>query len=74
MVDIFKRRTLKVKPDTPLIPVTSILAASGVMIDGRYMMHSDDNGTTIVYLATNIQQHVIDALLDHIDEFSEPNF
>lgn len=70
--DFFRKRTLKVKPETPLLHVFATLATLGVLIEGRYTIAFDSTGTTITYLATELQQKIINYLLDHMDEYAKP--
>lgn len=69
--DIFKKRTLKVKPETNLLSVITSLGSAGVMIEGRYNVEATSNGTMIEFLATDLQWEVIKMLLDRMDEFLE---
>ena len=65
-VNYFRRYKLRVNPETPLLRVMVALSCVGVIIDGRYTIEATANGTIITYLATEIQQHIIDKFLDYI--------
>lgn len=69
--DLFKKRTLKVKPETNLMSVITSLASAGVLVENRYNMESTSEGTTIIFLATDLQWEVIKMLLDNMDQFLE---
>lgn len=66
MVSYFRKHVLKVKPETPLLRVIVALSCVGVIIEGRYSIEATSDGTIITYLATNIQQILIDKYLDYI--------
>ena len=69
MLSLFKKRTLKVKPETPLIHVLMVLYNVGVIIEDRYTMKFTSDGTIIEYLATNLQQIMIDDILPEYLEY-----
>ena len=60
---IFEIHTLKVKPETPLLHVLTVLGCVGVMVDGRYEIRATSDGTWIKYYATAVQQMLIDELV-----------
>ncbi|MBQ2856483.1 MAG: hypothetical protein IJE78_05035 [Bacteroidaceae bacterium] len=65
-VQYFHKHILKVKPETPLLRVMVALSCVGVIIEGRYTIEATSDGTLITYLATNIQQRIINMFLDYI--------
>lgn len=67
--DIFKKRTIRVRPETNLMSVLTSLASAGVLVENRYKIEATSSGTTIEFLATDLQWTVIDMLLDRMDEF-----
>ena len=67
--DIFKKRTLKVKPETNLVSVMTTLASAGVLIENRYKVEATNEGTIIEFLSTELQWEVIKMLLDKMDDF-----
>lgn len=69
MIGLFKKRTLKVKPETPLIHVIVVLYNVGVIIEDRYKMKFTSEGTFISYLATDLQQMMIDEILPEYLEY-----
>lgn len=66
---LFKKRKLKVKPETPLIHVLMVLYNVGVIIEDRYTMKFTSEGTFISYLATDLQQIMIDDVLPEYLEY-----
>ena len=66
MVQYFKKRILKVKPETPLLRVMVALSCVGVIIEGRYRIEATSDGTFITYQATELQQFIIDKYLEYI--------
>ena len=69
--DLFKKRTLKVNPETNLISAITSLASAGVLIENRYSIKATNDGTYITFLATDLQWEVIKMLLDNMDKFIE---
>ena len=69
--DLFKKRTLKVNPETNLISAITSLASAGVLIENRYSIKATNDGTHITFLATDLQWEVIKMLLDNMDKFIE---
>lgn len=67
--DLFKKRTLRVKPETNLLSVLATLGSAGVMIEGRYHVNTSSEGTMIDFLATDLQWEVIKMLFDNMDNF-----
>lgn len=67
----FKVRTVKVNPETPILAVKAILNQAGVLLEGRYEIDSTGVGTTIRFLATDVQWHIVKYSLDHINEITE---
>lgn len=64
----FKMRKLKVKITTPIVPIMSVLGEAGVLIDGRYTLHTDASGTFITYLATDLQEVIISEAIRMLKE------
>lgn len=69
MMGLFKKQTLKVKPETPLIHVIIVLYNVGVIIKGRYTIKFTSEGTFISYLVTDLQQMMIDEILPEYLEY-----
>lgn len=67
--DLFKKRTLSVKPETNLLSVITCLVSAGVWIDGRYTIDVTSNGTKIEFLATDLQWEVIKMLIANMDKY-----
>jgi hypothetical protein len=67
----FKVRTVKVNPETPIITVQAILNQAGVLLKGRYEIDLTGVGTTIRFLATDLQWYIVKYSLDHIDEITK---
>lgn len=66
----YKKRVIKVKPETPMVSVMAILQQSGVILPGRWEIDYDD-GTIIRFLATDTQWILIGYLLDHKNEIEK---
>lgn len=64
----FNLRKLKVKITTPIVPIMSVLGEAGVLIDGRYTLHTDESGTFITYLATDLQEVIISEAIRMLKE------
>lgn len=64
----FEMRKLKVKVTTPIVPIMSVLGEAGVLIDGRYILHMNESGTFITYLATDLQEVIISEAIHMMKE------
>ena len=64
----FRTRKLKIKITTPIVPIMSVLGEAGVLIDGRYTLHTDASGTFITYLATDLQEVMISEAIRMLKE------
>lgn len=74
-MNIFEIYTLKVKPETPLLYVLTILVCVGVMVDGRYDVTAKSDGTWISYYATGFQQMLIDEMVSkNLEKMKDSTF
>lgn len=64
----FKKRTLKVRTETSMVIIMAVLNQVGVLIEGRYEITSEDDGTLIEFLATDLQWYLVGFSLNHKDE------